>query len=578
MQEAYRLIFINIFSLTLLITGVFLYRRVFPRKKISLWILLLLISLLPLISIMRSGTYESGDLSYHIKNTIVFYKSLSEGNIIPRWSDFACRGYGCPDFIFLYILPYYLTSFFHFIGFSFIASVKVLIATSFIASAVTIYLWMKDEFGNFAGFIAGTFYLYMPYHLVDMHFRNAIGELVAFALIPLCFLFTKKTLDTKEKRWIVVSAVAITLLILSHIAAALVTIPFLLIYGIVVMPKKKQKNLFPMIKLLFALLLGILLASFYWIPLALETKYIFYNSHSNLSFSNLNDLLYSPWRYGLLFQGPSGEQSHIVGYIQLTTVCIAIYFLIKKKISNLYEKSILLLFLISFFITFFMILPIAKPIWYFIPLIKSFGSTYRLLIFNGLCTSVIAAIVIKNIPNKKIGFALCFFAIVLTILNWGNRRTIPQINDSYFIHQVEEVNSDKGSYALPMWVRSASMNQYTDFVKNYLEIVSGQAEIHEIFRNSTKHEYLIDVLIPSTLRKNTFYFPGWHLRVNNKEYPFVHDYPIQKGTMYFTLPKGLYDVEFTFKDIFIQKLANVVSLLTAVLLAVILIVTRLRKK
>src|SRR5260221_7984584 len=119
MIDPVRMVFINIISATIALVLVLFYKFVFPKKNIPLVFLLILISLMPLVSMLRPGTYESGDLSEHVKNSMTFYNSLSQGNIIPRWSDTSCGGFGCPDFIFLYIFPYYVISLFHFVGFSF---------------------------------------------------------------------------------------------------------------------------------------------------------------------------------------------------------------------------------------------------------------------------------------------------------------------------------------------------------------------------------------------------------------------------------------------------------------------------
>src|SRR3989344_5306679 len=84
-------------------------------------------------------------------------------------------------------------SFIHLFGLSFIDSFKIILVFSFILSGQGMYLLVKDVTGNKkAGFISALFYLFAPYHLIDMHFRVAIGETLSFALLPFCFLYLRK--------------------------------------------------------------------------------------------------------------------------------------------------------------------------------------------------------------------------------------------------------------------------------------------------------------------------------------------------------------------------------------------------
>ena len=54
------------------------------------------------------------------------------------------------------------------------------------------YFWIKDQFGKTAGFVAAIFYLFAPYHLLDLHYRASVGEVLSFVFIPLVFLFARK--------------------------------------------------------------------------------------------------------------------------------------------------------------------------------------------------------------------------------------------------------------------------------------------------------------------------------------------------------------------------------------------------
>src|ERR1035437_3924153 len=128
MTGPYHMVFINIIAFCLVFGGALFYKFIFPKKNINLFVLLLMISVLPIISIARAGVYESGDFNLHIRRAMEFYQLLSQGNFIPTWAGDLNATYGYPLYGFNYILPYYLISFFHFVGLSFVASMKVFLA------------------------------------------------------------------------------------------------------------------------------------------------------------------------------------------------------------------------------------------------------------------------------------------------------------------------------------------------------------------------------------------------------------------------------------------------------------------
>src|SRR5690348_15181605 len=102
MINATHLAFFNLVLFVLLSFCITVFIYIYPKKRIKPTVILFLYSLLPVLSIFRPGTYESGDLSLHIKFAMDFYNSLSNGILLPRWAAYTCGGFGCPHFIFIY--------------------------------------------------------------------------------------------------------------------------------------------------------------------------------------------------------------------------------------------------------------------------------------------------------------------------------------------------------------------------------------------------------------------------------------------------------------------------------------------
>jgi len=561
MIDPYRMIVINFIASFSLLFGILIYKFIYPRGKFNFLFILILISLLPLISMLRKGTYESGDLSIHVGFATSFYESLMDGNFIPRWSSQIIYGYGYPLFIFVYPLPYYMASLLHFLGFTFINSFKLILAFSFIASGIGMYLFIKEELKNrFSAFFAALIYLFAPYHLVDTHYRVSIGEALAFAILPFCFLIIRRMSNKIAFLWFFLTSSSIALLVLSHQAISLTSFPFLIAYCLylwITKNKKKFKNLFAYI---FSLVIGLLLSSFYWIPVIFESKYINLLNKGVISFIQPFQLLYSPWRWGLLFQGPSGELSFIVGYVQWFVIILSVVLFLKGK-NAFKEKKLYLMSVISFFILLFLTQSISKPLWMNIPLLKGFQFSYRLLLLVAFFVSIISGIVIKNIKNKWFFIVLCFIAISTTILNWGNRKTLPQLNDAVIQYEFPSSMTKVGD-STTIWVDSNKFTSEKRLVQ-HITVIQGEAKISDILRNSARHKYLINVRSDKAdFKENTLYFPNWVVKVNNKPYPFRFTDRAYPGVITFSLNKGSHIVEIIFMNTFVRNFSMLLSALT----------------
>ncbi len=559
MINPYALSLINLILVLAFGFCLFIYNYIL-KKKINLLYLLILISLLPVWSIFRPGVYESGDLWIHITNAIAFYKSLTEGILIPRWAGELNATFGFPAFIFIYSLPYYIISFFHSVGISFVLSTKLLLAFSYIASGIAMFTWIKEELNEKAGFIASIFYLFAPYHLVDLHFRADVGEILAFVILPVNLYLIKKFVESTSIKYFLLLALSFALLVISHPAISLASPPLLVAYLWFCWYRRKKHHIKKLVLGLISLALGMMLTAYSWLPTIFLLKYTQQSTISSITFPNFFEFIYSPWRLGLLFQGPKGELSYIIGYMQVIFVIIAFYLLL-KNILNFKDKPLIKLFLLFFLGYFFMMQSLSAPLWEIIPFIKHFQFVYRLLLIISLTTSVLAATILYGLKNKLLLILIFLVTIGSTILNWGNRQVISQINDTYLIKQLPLSTADGAGLgqAAPVWT-DPNNTWESKIPKNHLEVIKGQTDVKQLLRTTNFHEYALSVSKTSLLRENTLYFPGWNLYLNGKNYPISITKASPKGVIEFTVKPGLYDVQLRFEDLPIVIFSNILSL------------------
>lgn len=566
MKSSYQMVLVSLIASIILIIGLFIYTKVFPKKKVPPLVLIILISLLPIISIFRNGAYESGDLTIHVSFAMPFFEALKTGHWVPVWNEYVLQGYGYPLYLFTYPLPYYFTALFHLLGFSFINSIKILLAASYIVSGIGMYLFVKEELRNTkAAFVSAIFYLFAPYHLVDMHFRVAFGETFAFLFLPFCFFAIKKLSTRLSTGWMLVTALFFALLILSHQAISLIAFVFLFAHAILLYIRSNQKKRFAIIVLL-TFLLSFLLSSFYWLPLIIEARFTRLFSQGTISFPKFQEFIFSPWRLGFLYQGSHGELSFIVGHMHLLAILFSPVIFFMKKVKKLRTivsfgvikpntKHLYYFSLLSFFLLFFLAQEISKPIWTHVFLLRGFQFSYRLLVFLVFFSSIIAGIVTSKIKTKTIVYFVVFLTISVTILNWGNRRAIPSLTDSVIKSSLLESLAKVG-YGTTLWTNTDTLKPK----KSNIELLKGSAYIQEVQRISTKHDYLIRVDSESAaFKENTLYFPNWKVYANNKPLSFNHQDSKYPGLMVFNLTKGVHKVEVLFFDTKLRIISRIIS-------------------
>lgn len=174
---------------------------------------------------------------------------------------------------------------------------------------------------------------------------------------------------------------------------------------------------------------------------------------------------------------------------------------------------------------------------------------------------------------------LVIVTILYTILNWGQRRVIPEINDSALRKNLplSTVNGEGLSPAAPKWVGKDKI--WMDKIpKFHLETINGQANITDAFRNSYKHEYAVQAKTDIYLKENTLYFPGWIATANDKEIPIEFQNNKYPGIITFRLKKGEYYLSVVFGNTTIRTASQYLSLLTMLVLICSFLILYLRSK
>lgn len=523
-------------------------------KKLGLIAVLIILIIFPVLSLLHVGLPITHDGQDHVVRIANFYQNLIEGNLIPRWAANLNWGYGHPILEFLYPLPSYIASFIHAAGFPLVDSVKMVFALGIILSIAFMYLWLSQFLGEYPSLLGAVLYTYAPYRFIDLYVRGDIGEHLAFAFVPLVLFFVYKLYKKQSYKFVVFGAASLAFLILAHNAIALMFVPFILFYvSYLSYLSKYNKEL--IINYLLLISLGFGLSAFFWIPGLIEGKYTLRNIVTKGSyigrFVDFKALIYGPWSYGQT--GQFTQQLGIIQWLGLILSPGALYIFFRKKDKNYLLIGATFLFTI---IAIFLMLPISDFLWSKLILLQNFQFPWRFLGITVFSTALLGAFVFGFIPKKFQLIAVT--VLILAILFFSKDYFAPKgylYKPESFYKSVYSGTTDTGESA-PIWsVRF--MEQRPDA---HLEVIDGDAQINEIYRNSTYHKYKVNVFKDTLFKENTLYFPGWEIKANGKPLGLEFQNMSYRGVMLFHLSKGEYFLEVKYKETKLRQISDYISL------------------
>lgn len=244
---------------------------VFIFQPLILTWLLVLPAILPLF---QPTLTHSADGLLHLYRLIALDHLIDQGLFFPRWWPDLAYGYGLPLFVYYAPLSYYLTEVIHLLGLNPILAFNASAALAVLTSASGMYLLGRDWFGPKAGVLAGVAYVYAPYQLFNLFSRGSLPVAWAGALFPLCFWAFGRLMQTRQTRYVPLCAFILGAALLMHNISNLLFFPLLILYFV---PSVKCHVTRVTLHLSFlvglAVLLGLALAAFFWLPATLERDF-----------------------------------------------------------------------------------------------------------------------------------------------------------------------------------------------------------------------------------------------------------------------------------------------------------------
>lgn len=553
--------------------------------------LIIVLSIIPaILPLFNPGFYVMHD-DEQIGRLFDLHASLISLHIPPRIVPNLGFGYGYPFFNFYPPFAYYMGEFFHVLGFGYIVSTKLMLATVFVSSAYFMYLFSKQFIGRLGGLLSSVAYTYASYRAVDVYARGAFAEAAAFPFIPLLFWSTYKVYKTNKWIYILISAAALGALILSHNLIAIMTLPFLCVWILYLLSFSKNKKQFFQSSL-GAGILGFSLTAYFWLPSYFEREFTLINiltselANYSLHFVCTYQLWDSPWGYGGSIQGCFDGISFEIGKIQLlasfASFVLAIVWLSKrKKAIKLFPIIIFSLFLAG---CIFLMTKFSKPLWDAITPLWYIQFPWRFLLISSFVSAFLTGAVVSFISNKYIRmFTAMFLAGLIIYLSFGKftPERFVNVDDNFYINS-EKIRWDTSSLAyeyVPKGIQTRKSDIGTtkididkhEIASRTAEVINGSMNIEVVTDKPQLKSLRVVVSEPGVLQINTFSFPGWEILVNSKVTEYFDSNKLK--LIQIQLPAGEHVIEARFNDTTVRLVGNIITGISILLVGIISFLT-----
>ena len=496
------------------------------------------------------GNVSGHDVEFHLPSWIDAAQHWLEGVPYPSWSGGGHYGFGDPRFVIYPPLSWIIGGLLALIlpGAMLPGTyVWICIALSVFAA----YGLAREWLGRGAALWTAGLYVTNPYMLLVVTHRCAYSELLAQAGFPVALLFLLRVArsDSRGLRDIVPLALAFGWIWLSNVPAAVIA-SYALGFALLAVAIR-GRSLHALVRGGMALGLGLGLATFYILPVALEQRWI----QSEDAFATGYDI-----RANFLFNR-SGDADQVAFNRLVSELACAEMMLLAaasipalrwaRKAEGLRGKARsglpVLLGLAAFFSA--LLFRWTWPVWLLLPRFRMAQFPWRSLFVISLALAV--TIVTAAYATRRRGLWLGVAVAVWLALGGAILKRAPWLPDD--IHElIEAAHSQKGYVGvvdefLPVGVDPESLDadapRIAAFNESGEEVGDGLRTTVSIWHTEEKR-FTVETDRPARLRLHLLNFRAWHATLNGS--PIMSQTDPDTGQMVISVPKGHSEVRIWF--------------------------------
>ncbi len=536
------------------------------KKKVLFLLLIVILTFFSWRVLIKPG-YPSMHDDMQIMRIFELDKCVKDAQIPCRWVPDLGYSYGYPLFNYYPPLPYYLGEVFYLLGFSLINSVKILFGLGFILSGIFMFFLAREFWEDLGGFLAAIFYVYAPYHAVDVYVRGAMAEHWALVWFPLILLAVYKVIKEKTWSWVLLLAFSYGALFLSHNIMSMLFSVVALVWGLMFLFLIKDYK--KIIRLGVGVIWAVFLAAFFLLPVIFEkqfahTETMFMGYFNYLAhFVNLEQLfIKTDWYWGASVYGPGDLMPFMIGILHWSLLMINTFlaFVFWRK-----KKTLSLLTVISFLAVFFLASAFmtherSTLIWQKIKILEYLQFPWRFLGLVIFFASFASGAIIMFLKDKRLKYLLTGILILGLLFS---TRVYFQPERYYQVTDEDRLSGEQWELALtnaifdylPIYAQMPPAEEAPELP----QIINGKGEVFNLQKGTDWQEFNLGVKEEAEIRLSLYDFPGWTVWIDEEKIEIDHDNFL--GLITFKVPQGEHQARAKLLDTPVRTLGNLISLI-----------------
>ncbi|HEY0140916.1 MAG TPA: YfhO family protein [Thermoanaerobaculia bacterium] len=511
---------------------------------------------------LGSAQPNGHDALQYLPRVTEFHENIRHGILLPRWAPNLGSGQGQPLFLLNPPLFYYLTEAFHLVGLPLVTAMNAACVLLIFAAAASMFLLARWYFGAAGGALAAIAYVYAPYFLVDLYVRTAFSEFAAFPFYPLVLYGFARHAESRDRRYLVLGAVAYAALWFAHTPAALLFSPLLGAFLLFLAWRARSGTMLASHVAVAAL--GMLLAAAVWMPSVVEAQH----AHTErlregpLRYSNHYvapaQFFSSAWGYGPSVPGDQDGMPFSLGWPHLAVAALAAVAVARAGAQQ--WKEWIAFFGVATFVLCFLMTERSHQLWDAIPQLQYVAFPWRLLAPACFCLALLTAAIVLALPRldarwQRLAYAAIIAVLVLTALPHATPPSYLSYDPQLWTpRQLAARGAVAGTFET---FEPRSVTERPTYNGGAITVERGTCTPAVQSRRPTSLTATVHATTDCTLELPIASFPGWQISIGGSDWPL--DPPAATGRMRVTVSPGNHRLEAEFVRTPIRWAADITS-------------------